>query len=86
MSIAKPSTTRLWANKLRALEVIDDEVIRTRENPVSPSGGTCVLRGNLAPGGCVIKSLAADPKLLQHRGPAVVFDDYPEMKRQINDP
>ena len=67
-------------------EVIDNHVIRTREDPVSASGGTCVLRGNLAPNGCVIKSLAADAKLLKHRGPAVVFDDYPQMKQQINDP
>jgi dihydroxy-acid dehydratase len=67
-------------------EVSNSEVIRTRENPVSQSGGTCVLRGNLAPQGCVIKSLAAEAKLLKHRGPAIVFDDYPAMKQQINDP
>ena len=66
--------------------VIDDNIIRTRANPVSPTGGTCVLRGNLAPDGCVIKTVAADPKLLQHRGPAIVFDDYPAMKARINDP
>lgn len=66
--------------------VIDDNIIRTRSNPVSATGGTCVLRGNLAPDGCVIKTVAADPKLLQHRGPAIVFDDYPAMKARINDP
>lgn len=67
-------------------QVIDDEVIRTRENPVAVAGGTVVLRGNLSPSGCVIKSIAADPKLLKHRGPALVFEDYPEMKSKINDP
>jgi dihydroxy-acid dehydratase len=67
-------------------EVIDDEVIRTRDNPVSAAGGTCLLTGNLAPSGCVIKSIAADPKLLKHRGPAVVFDNYPELKQRLNDP
>ncbi|TWT98414.1 L-arabonate dehydratase [Stieleria varia] len=67
-------------------EVINREVIRPRDNPVAPAGGTCLLRGNLAPNGCVIKSIAADPKLLRHRGPAVVFNDYPEMKSKINDP
>jgi dihydroxy-acid dehydratase len=67
-------------------EAINDEVIRTRENPVAAAGGTCLLRGNLAPNGCVIKSIAADPKLLQHRGPAIVFDDYPQMKQRIHDP
>ncbi len=72
--------------QIEGAEVFDDDVIRPRENPVSPTGGTCVLRGNLAPGGCVIKSFAADPKLLSHRGPAVVFDDYPTMKREIADP
>lgn len=66
--------------------VNDDEVIRTRENPVSAAGGTCVLRGNLAPDGCVIKSVAADPRLTKHRGRAVVFDNYPDLKARINDP
>ncbi|MCR9292705.1 MAG: L-arabinonate dehydratase [bacterium] len=67
-------------------EVINAEVIRSRQNPVSASGGTCVLKGNLAPDGCVLKTVAADPKLLRHKGPAVVFDDYPHMKSMIDDP
>ncbi|MGI9467610.1 MAG: L-arabinonate dehydratase [Rubripirellula sp.] len=74
------------ADQIKGAEVIDDEVIRTRENPVADAGGTCLLRGNLAPNGCVIKSVAADPDLLQHRGPAVVFDNYPAMKEGIHDP
>ncbi|MEM6469862.1 MAG: L-arabinonate dehydratase [Planctomycetota bacterium] len=65
-------------------EVVDGDVIRSRDNPVSSVGGTCVLRGNLAPSGCVIKSVAADPNLLHHRGPAVVFDNYPELKAKLN--
>ena len=72
--------------QIRDADVIDDDVIRPRENPVSESGGTCLLKGNLAPSGCVIKSIAADPKLLQHRGPAVVFDSYPELKSNLHDP
>ncbi|MFK8115417.1 MAG: L-arabinonate dehydratase [Rubripirellula sp.] len=72
--------------QIAGAEVIDDEVIRTRENPVAVEGGTCLLRGNLAPNGCVIKSVAADPKLLNHRGPALVFDNYPDMKAKIHDP
>ncbi len=67
-------------------EVINEEVIRPRDNPVSKAGGTCLLRGNLAPNGCVIKALAADPKLATHRGRAIVFDNYPAMKASINDP
>ncbi|MCC9644594.1 dihydroxy-acid dehydratase [Rhodopirellula sp. JC740] len=72
--------------QIKDAEVIDNEVIRTRENPVSPAGGVCLLRGNLAPSGCVIKSIAASKKLLHHRGKAVVFDNYPQMKEQIHDP
>ena len=72
--------------QIEGAEVIDDEVIRPRDNPVSEVGGTCLLKGNLAPNGCVIKSIAADPKLLKHRGKAVVFDNYPDMKQQIHEP
>ena len=72
--------------QIEGAEVIDNEVIRTRDNPVASAGGTCLLRGNLAPNGCVIKSLAADQKLLKHRGPAIVFDNYPAMKERIHDP
>ncbi|MEM9643362.1 MAG: L-arabinonate dehydratase [Planctomycetota bacterium] len=72
--------------QIRGAKIIDENVIRPRSNPVSKVGGTCVLRGNLSPSGCVIKSIAADPKLLKHRGPALVFDDYPSMKKVINDP
>ncbi|MDF1843772.1 MAG: L-arabinonate dehydratase [Rubripirellula sp.] len=72
--------------QIEGAEVIGTEVIRSRENPVATAGGTCLLKGNLAPNGCVIKSLAAEPKLLTHRGKAVVFDDYPAMKTQVHDP
>ncbi|MFK7735076.1 MAG: L-arabinonate dehydratase [Pirellulaceae bacterium] len=72
--------------QIASAESIDDEVIRTRENPVSKTGGTCVLRGNLAPAGCVIKYVAADPRLWNHRGPALVFDNYADMKNAISDP
>lgn len=65
---------------------LNADVIRPRSNPVSASGGTYVLRGNLAPDGCVIKTIAADPKLLQHRGRALVFDNYPALKQAIDDP
>ena len=66
--------------------VINPDVIRPRENPLSATGGTCVLRGNLAPDGCVIKTVAADRRLLQHRGRAIVFDNYPDLKQRIDDP
>ncbi|MFJ9420520.1 L-arabinonate dehydratase [Streptomyces sp. NPDC101249] len=66
--------------------VHDDDVIRTRDNPVAAEGGVAVLRGNLCPDGAVIKHIAAEPRLLRHTGPAVVFDDYRTLQRTINDP
>lgn len=67
-------------------EVIDDDIIRSIDNAVSPTGGTFVLRGNLSPSGCIIKPTAASPQLLNHRGPAVVFDTYEDLKAKLNDP
>ncbi|MEV7434152.1 L-arabinonate dehydratase [Streptomyces griseoviridis] len=66
--------------------VHDDDVIRPRTDPVAAEGGVAVLRGNLCPDGAVIKHIAAEPHLLKHTGPAVVFDDYRTMQRTINDP
>ncbi|EKX61957.1 L-arabinonate dehydratase [Streptomyces ipomoeae] len=66
--------------------VHNDDVIRTRDNPVAAEGGVAVLRGNLCPDGAVIKHIAAEPHLLRHTGTAVVFDDYKTMQRTINDP
>ena len=72
--------------QIETAEVIDDVVIRKRDNPIWPTGGTCVLRGNLSPHGCVIKTVAAEPKLQKHVGPALVFDNYAELKKSINAP
>lgn len=72
--------------QLAGARVHDDDVIRTRHNPVAAEGGVAVLRGNLCPDGAVIKHIAAEPQLLKHTGPAVVFDDYKTMQRTINDP
>jgi len=79
-------TGKRLAENISAAVAIDSNVIRTRDNPLSTSGGTCVLRGNLAPDGAVIKRSAADAKLLQHTGPAVVFENYDDLKARINDP
>ena len=49
-------------------------------------GALAVLKGNLAPDGCVIKPSACEPRFLKHTGPALVFDDYPSMKKAIDDP
>jgi len=67
-------------------KVFNDDVIRTRDNPIIASDTLAVLYGNLAPDGAVIKPPAADPKLLQHSGPAVVFENYNDMAARIDDP
>ncbi|MCX5242132.1 L-arabinonate dehydratase [Streptomyces prunicolor] len=72
--------------QLDGARVHNDDVIRPRDNPVADEGGVAVLRGNLCPDGAVIKHIAAEPHLLKHTGPAVVFDDYRTMQRTINDP
>jgi dihydroxy-acid dehydratase len=69
---------------LEGARIYNEEVIRTRKNPLKASGGLVVLRGNLAPGGAVIKAAAADPKLLKHTGKAVVFEDYNDMAARID--
>ncbi|MBE1579264.1 L-arabinonate dehydratase [Amycolatopsis roodepoortensis] len=79
-------TGRTLGETLKTARVHNDDVIRTRDNPVAAEGGVAVLRGNLAPSGAVIKHIAAEPRLLVHTGPAVVFDDYKDLKNRINDP
>lgn len=72
--------------QLAGARVHDDDVIRPREKALAAEGGLAVLRGNLCPDGAVIKHIAAEPRLLRHTGPAVVFDDYRTMQRTIDDP
>lgn len=64
----------------------NDDVIRRRDNALSEDGGTVVLSGSLAPDGAVIKQSAADPSLLKHTGPAVVFVDRGDLDARIDDP
>ncbi len=61
------------------------DVIRPLEDPILPYGGISVLKGNLAPGGAVVKRSAASPHLLHHRGPAKVFDDLAEAEKYLLD-
>jgi dihydroxy-acid dehydratase len=65
---------------------IHGPAIRTAADPLSQHGGVAVLHGNLAPGGAVVKHLAATPALLRHTGPAVVFDGYADLQERIDDP
>jgi dihydroxy-acid dehydratase len=70
---------------IRGAKTYNADVIRTRETALSASGGLAVLRGNLAPDGAVIKPTAAEPHLLKHTGPAVVFRNYEDMAARIDD-
>lgn len=69
---------------LENARVNNDLVIRSLDSAVSRSGGTAILYGNLAPNGAVIKPTAAEPHLLMHRGPAVVFRDYNDLAARID--
>jgi len=60
--------------------------IRSAARPLRRGGAFGVVRGSLAPDGAVIKTSAATPELLAHRGPAVVFRDYADMRRRVDDP
>jgi dihydroxy-acid dehydratase len=66
--------------------VYDDAVILPRESPVMANAGIAVLSGNLAPNGAIIKPAAATTALLQHVGPAVVFDSIEDMRARLDDP
>ena len=73
-----------WAQSLEGAEVYNDDVIRPLDNPIYAEGALALLKGNLAPNGCVMKPSAAAPHLLTHSGPALVFDDYPALKANID--
>ena len=75
----------LWDN-VKDAPMLNDEVIRPLANPLVADGGICILRGNLAPRGAVLKPSAATPALLQHRGRAVVFENLDDYKARIADP
>jgi len=79
-------TGRTLGENIEQAEVYNDDVIRTEENPVYGAGGLVVLRGNLAPRGAVLKRAAAEPRLLQHTGPAVVFRNFQDMLARVDDP
>jgi dihydroxy-acid dehydratase len=66
--------------------ICNDHIITPIEQPLGADGGVAVLRGNLAPDGAVIKHMAANPRLLQHSGPAVVFEDYSDLEKRIDHP
>jgi dihydroxy-acid dehydratase len=79
-------TGRTLGENVAGSKVFNSDVIRSVDNPIFPSGGLAILRGNLAPRGAVIKPIAADPNLLKHAGRAIVFDNYNDLNARIDDP
>ena len=71
-------TGKTLAENLEGVVNRDETIIRPLSNPYSPTGGIAVLRGNLAPDGCVVKQAAVAPEMLVHTGPARVFDSEDE--------
>jgi dihydroxy-acid dehydratase len=87
LNIDVPTCTgKTLGENIAGFKIHNGDVIRTPDKPMQAEGGLIVLRGNLAPDGAVIKSTAADPKLLQHAGRAMVFDDYNDMAARLEDP
>ncbi|WP_341954642.1 IlvD/Edd family dehydratase [Salinibacterium sp. TMP30] len=79
-------TGQSLGENIATARVDDSRVIRSVDDPVQPAGsGTAVVRGNLAPHGAVIKVSAAEPRLLTHSGPAVVFDTLEEYQAVVDD-
>ena len=76
---------RPLAQRLAAAVNRDPAIIRPIDDPYSQNGGIAVLRGNLAPDGCVVKQSAVDPKMMKHQGPARVFDSEDEAIAAIYD-
>ena len=62
------------------------QVVRPMSQPIYPQGGIAVLRGNLAPGGAIIKQSAANPVLMEHEGRAVVFENLQDLAQRIDSP
>ena len=78
-------TGRTLGQNIEGAPVCNEKVILSPEKPLSQAGATFVLRGNLAPDGCVIKPTCAEPRLLEHTGAALVFKNYADLKSRIDD-
>jgi dihydroxy-acid dehydratase len=83
---ARTVNGRTLGENIEGAAVWTDAVIASREKPLGLEGGVAVLRGNLAPNGAVIKHTAMEPRLKAHTGPAVVFRDYNDLDRRLDDP
>ena len=72
------ATGKTVAENLEGVVNRNEQVIRPIDKPFSPSGGIAVLKGNLAPDGCVVKQSAVAPEMMKHEGPARVFNSEEE--------
>lgn len=79
------ATGKTVAENISGIHNSDANIIRPIENPYSPNGGIAVLKGNLAPDGCVVKRSAVSPEMMKHEGPARVFDSEDDAIRTIYD-
>ncbi|MGV8878163.1 MAG: IlvD/Edd family dehydratase [Sphingobacteriaceae bacterium] len=77
---------RTIAENTQVSTCYNDQVISSTDRPFNPTSGIIVLKGNLCPDGAVIKPSAASPKLMQHTGKAIVFEDIEDYKNRIDDP
>ena len=77
-------TGRILGENIAGAEIYLRDVIHPVSDPIYAQGATAVLTGNLAPRGCVMKPAAADQRFLRHRGPALAFEDYNHMVREID--
>ncbi|MEO8302796.1 MAG: L-arabinonate dehydratase [Betaproteobacteria bacterium] len=77
---------RTLGENIAGAKVWNDDVILPLDGPLVARDSLAVLRGNLAPDGAVIKPPAAEPRLHRHSGKAIVFDDYNDMNKRIDDP
>jgi dihydroxy-acid dehydratase len=83
---ARSVNGKTLGENIEGAEVYDDDVIRPIGNPIYAEGALAVLKGNIAPDGVIIKPSACAPHLLRHSGRALVFDDYPSLKKAVDDP
>lgn len=79
-------TGKPYVEYLKGAEIYDSNVIKTHDAPLQAEAGIAVLRGNIAPGGAVIKPAAASQNLLVHTGKAVIFESIEDFHARIDDP
>ncbi|HWA91044.1 MAG TPA: IlvD/Edd family dehydratase [Rhizomicrobium sp.] len=87
LSLDVPTVTgHTLGENIADAECFNSEVIRAFDNPARESSGIWVLKGNLAPGGAIMKPSAAEESLYKHRGRAVVFESIEDLRARIDDP